>query len=175
MDARTRSVQEQETKAHRLYALTQRVGFALWQLQELEGASAQYFVLVCQATAGMGEDLGRALVEKAKIKTFGATITQLAKAKRLEPDTQKRFQTLLAERNWLVHYSRADSRDAIHNENAFRAVVQRLDNIAEEAHQLVKNVGARAKAFVQDHGVSLAHIDELAAQTLKTWHGDASG
>ena len=39
-------------KAERLAAITQKVGFTLWQLQELEGATAVYFVLVAQARRG---------------------------------------------------------------------------------------------------------------------------
>ena len=56
-------------KADRLAAITQRIGFALWQIQELEGVSAQYFVLVVQAKKGMGLAAGNALEEKAKKKT----------------------------------------------------------------------------------------------------------
>ena len=36
-------------RAVRLAEITQGVGFALWQLQELEGSTALYFVLVAQA------------------------------------------------------------------------------------------------------------------------------
>ena len=62
--------------ADRLSAITQKVGFALWQLQELEGVSAQYFVLLVQAEKGMGLNEANALIEKAQHKTFGATIHQ---------------------------------------------------------------------------------------------------
>jgi len=162
--------QDQEVRAERLLALTQRVGFTVWQLQELEGATAQYFVMVCQATQGMGEESGQTLVNKAKSKTFGATITQLAKAKQLDPDTQTDFQTLLAERNWLVHHSRADSRSAIHDEKIFHKRVERIDAIADAAQKLIKSLGRHAETFARDHGISLSHIDDLTAQTLATWH-----
>jgi hypothetical protein len=39
-------MQEQQDKSELLHALTQRVGFAVWQLQDLEAASATYFVLL---------------------------------------------------------------------------------------------------------------------------------
>ena len=41
-------------KANRLRESTQRIGFAIWQIQELEGVSAQYFVLTAQAQKGNG-------------------------------------------------------------------------------------------------------------------------
>jgi len=87
------TLHDQLLKADRLHAVTQRVGFALWQLQELEGASAQYYVLVVHAKPGMGFEAGQALVDKAQSKTFGSTITQLAKAKQLPQEVETRFQT----------------------------------------------------------------------------------
>lgn len=58
-------------KADRLDEISKRVGFALWQLQELEGVAVQYFVLLVQAKKGMGLAEGTALVEKAQSNTFG--------------------------------------------------------------------------------------------------------
>lgn len=55
-------------KANRLEEITQRIGFAIWQLQELEGVSARYFVLLGQAQKGMGEVSGNELVKKAEKK-----------------------------------------------------------------------------------------------------------
>jgi len=106
-------LEAQLDKANRLFAITQQVGFALWQLQELEGACATYYVLVEEAEFGMGEETGNALEEKAKKKTFGATIHKLGKAGLLTEDVEVRFKDLLSERNWLVHSSRASSRIAI--------------------------------------------------------------
>jgi hypothetical protein len=42
-------------KANLFNDITQRIGFALWQIQERERFSAQYFVLLAQAKKGMGE------------------------------------------------------------------------------------------------------------------------
>ena len=47
-------IQEMQ-KANLFNDITQRIGFALWQIQELESFSAQYFVLLAQAKKGMGE------------------------------------------------------------------------------------------------------------------------
>jgi hypothetical protein len=166
------TVHDQLLKADRLHAVTQRVGFALWQLQELEGASAQYYVLVVHAKRGMGFEAGQALVDKAQSKTFGSTITQLAKAKQLPQEVETRFQTLLKERNWLVHGSRSSSRNAIHDDQACNSLIERLDRIAEEGRMLLKEIGKHAEAFVKKYGVSTQKIEELAAETLDKWHGD---
>ena len=163
---------DQVLKADRLHDITQRVGFALWQLQELEGVSAQYYVLVVHASPGMGVAAGQALVDNAQSKTFGSTVTQLVKAKQLAPEVEERFQALLAERNWLVHSSRSTSRNAVHDANACRKLIERLDAVSKESGLLLKEVGKCAEAFVKKHGVSAADIELITAQTLKKWHGE---
>jgi hypothetical protein len=159
-------------KADRLHAITQKVGFALWQLQELEGMSAQYFVLIVQASPGMGLTAGQALLDKALSKTFGGTVTQLVKARRLSKQLEARFQALLAERNWLVHSSRSTSRDAIHSAQACQALIHRLDKIAGEASALIKEIGKEAEIFVKKYGVAAEQVQKQTAETLRRWHAE---
>jgi hypothetical protein len=66
--------------ADRLNLILSRVGFALWQIQELESAAANYFVLLVQAQKDMGLEAGNLLFENAQKKTFGATVRRLAEA-----------------------------------------------------------------------------------------------
>lgn len=163
-------IANQLRKADRLSAITQRVGFALWQIQELEGVSAQYFALLTQARKGMGIVEGDALVEKAQAKTFGSTIHQIAKAGLLSSEIETRFTALLGERNWLVHRSRAGSRNAVHDDKAMMALVTRLDALADEATVLLKEIGNLTEHFVHQHGVSAQYIDEMSEQLLEQWH-----
>lgn len=168
---RMNELSQQLAKAERLHTVTQQVGFALWQLQELEGAAAQYYVLVALATRGIGVEAGSAIVEDAQSKTFGSTISKLVKAKHLPSDAEVRFQALLKERNWLVHSSRSTNRDAIHSDAACSKLSKRLETIAEEARLLLKVVGKAVEEHVMRHGVSAEKISELAEQTLVAWHG----
>ena len=157
-------------KADRLASITQKIGFALWQFQELEGVSAQYFVLLAQASRGMGQSEGIALVEKAQRKSFGATIHQLAKADLLNEELEAFFGRLLVERNWLVHRSRADSRNAIHSVRAMQQLVTRLDSMADGALQLLTNIGSLTEAHVKKHGVTEGSIESMASELLAQWH-----
>ncbi len=168
------TLNNQLLKADRLAAITQRIGFALWQLQELEGTTAQYYVLVVHTRLGMGIAAGQELLGKAQSKTFGSTITQLVKAQKLPKALESRFNLLLSERNWLVHCSRSGSRDAVHNDQAFNKLIGRLDAMAEEAHLLLKELGLQVEAFVRKHGVSKKNIDQLAEKTLREWHGETA-
>jgi hypothetical protein len=81
----------------------------MWQLQALEARAARYSVLLAQAEPRMGRAAGDALVSKAIGKTSGATINQMMKAQLLDDRLGPRFTSLLQQRNWLVHRSRADS------------------------------------------------------------------
>lgn len=156
--------------ANRLSAITQKVGFALWQLQELEGVSAQYFVLLVQAEKGMGLVAANALIEKAKHKTFGATIHQMTKAGLLSSELDTRFTYLLTERNWLVHKSRASSRSAIYSDTSMNKLISRLDAMADESLALIKEVAVLVDRFVKTHGITEQQINEKTNQLLEEWH-----
>jgi hypothetical protein len=156
--------------ADRLHDVTQRVGFALWQLQELEGATAQYYVGVVEAEPGMGVEAGNALTERALARTFGATISLLTRAKNLPKEDESRFRKLLAERNWLVHNSRSTSRAAIRKGVGISELVTRLDEIADEALALLKVVLRESDLFVRARGIPEARIRELTEKTLRQWH-----
>jgi len=69
-----------------------------------------------QAKKGMGAEAGNELLDKAFRKKFGATINQLRKYRLLSTDLECRFEELLKERNWLVHESRGQNRNAIHSD-----------------------------------------------------------
>jgi hypothetical protein len=160
---------EQSTKIGRLETVTQRIGYALWQLQELEGCSATCFVLLVQASRGMGMAAGEALLKTAHGKTFGATVKQLEKAGLLSEDLAADFARLLEERNWLVHRSRSDSRGAILSDDAALKLLGRLDAIADDATTLLKKIGLLIEGFVLDHGVSKDHIDMECRRILAQW------
>lgn len=163
-------LETQLEKANRLSGITQQIGFALWQLQELESVCAIYYVLVEEAEFGMGKEAGNALEEKANKKTFGTTMHKFAKAGLLSEDVEDRFKSLLSERNWLVHSSRADSRKAIHNDSHIVSLLKRLERISEEALSLLKHVGALTEEYVKGHGVSEEYIDEKSKEILEQWH-----
>lgn len=163
-------LKQQLEKANRLSAITQQVGFALWQIQELEGVCATYYVLVEEAELGMGEEAGNSLEEKARKKTFGTTIHKLVNAGLLAKEIEIRFKNLLSERNWLVHSSRASSRSAIHSDTDMAVLLERLNEISEEALALLKHVSALTEVHVKKYGISENQIKKKAKKILEQWH-----
>lgn len=164
------TIAAQLERADRLHVVTQRVGYTLWQIQELEGVAAQCFVLLAQATKGMGMSEGNALLDKALAGTFGATITKLRDAGVLPLDVEAQLRALLKERNWLVHSSRSTSRAAVHSDEALAAAIQRIDGISGSTLFLMKRLGDIVESHVKKHGVTDTQIDQHAAKILEAWH-----
>lgn len=161
---------EQLIVSERLSAISQEIGFTLWQIQELENVLAHYFVLVTKATKGMGLEAGNTLIADAQSKTFGTIISQIIKAGLLSQGLESRFKTLLSERNWLVHKSRITSRSAVHSDTSMNDLVKRLHNIAEESLMLIKDLSALVAQHVKEHGVTDKQIQENARKILEKWH-----
>src|SRR6266511_1149015 len=161
---------ELAVKERRLELITQRVGFALWQVQEFEGVAATYFGLVTQARKGMGLTEGTTFLEAAQARTLGATFHHIKRAGLLSADLEARFGKLIVERNWLVHDSRRDSRSAVHNDTSMERLVARLDAIAEVSLALLIELGGVAEQFARQNSVSAEYIRKKAAEFLAEWH-----
>lgn len=163
------SAENTQAKSERFGEICQAIGFTLWQLQTLEGSTAQFFVLVEQAVPQMGEEEGTILVTEAQKKTFGGSITRLAKSDQLPKVLLQRFQALLKERNWLVHSSSADSKKALIDDSAYIAFHRRLESIVDEAAALLKEISTISQQFVLGHGVSKEAIETQLAELLRQW------
>lgn len=167
-----KNFEEKLIKANRLAAISQQVGFTLWQIQELENVTAQFYVILGQAEKGMGLEAGNALVEKALQNTFGRNIGNIKKIGLIDTELETRISALLKERNWLVHHSRLDSRNAIYHDSAMNKLLQRLEAITEETSYIIKELGQRCEAFVMKHGVSKNYINEVSQEILKGWRSE---
>ena len=157
---------------HRINALYLKIVVNSLTYSDARGVCATYYVIVEQAVFGMGEEKGNALGEAAKRKTFGSTIHKLVKAGLLSGAIELRFKSLLKERNWLVHSSKASSRNAIHHESAMQPLVNRVDSISTESNLLIKVVGELIEEYVKSHGVSEEYISSQATEILKQWHSE---
>ena len=161
---------DRDAKADRLAAITQRIGFCIWQLQDLEGSAARFLVLMTQLTPLTSQEEGLELVERALARTFGATLRGIAQADLFPDDLQGRFKALLEERNWLVHNSRDTSRDAIHSDTPALGLISRIDAISREALALHQEIDSLFNAVAENNGLSAENIEHAAQELLRTWH-----
>ena len=160
---------EKHQRAERLEVVTQRVGFTLWQLQELEVVAAYVFVLLAKAKKGMGEVAGNALLDKATGDTFGGTFRKMKKAGILPDEIESRFDHVLGERNWLVHRSRESSGQAIDSAADTAGLVQRINDIETEGMQLMRELKGLAERHVEAHGVTQSEIDAEVRNLVGQW------
>ena len=147
----------------------QHVGFAVWQLQELETLAASYLVVRVKATKGIGKEKGEALLATAEKCTFGTLLRDLEKAGVVPTSMSSRLQTALNDRNWLVHRSRRDSRGILDSPETYSALTVRLERMSADALQLLKELGLELEAYVVSQGVSQAQIDADAARIARSW------
>jgi hypothetical protein len=117
----------------------------------------------------MGMPAGEALAENAQRKTFGRMIHQIAKAGLLSAELESRFTKILVERNWLVHQSRATSRNAVYHDSAMNKLVLRLETIGDESLALLRELRVLAERYVKTHGVKPEFIEKAADELLRQW------
>ena len=117
----------------------------------------------------MGLSAGEVMNENAQRKTFGATVREIAKAGLLATDLESRFTKLLAERNWLLHSSRAASRNAVHHDAEMNKLLQRLEMMANESLALMREIAVLVESYVKAHGVTTEFIEKAANKLLDQW------
>lgn len=156
-------------EASRLMALMQRVGYAVWQLQELEETSRVYVLIRLRETRGIGEERARQIEQRIERRTFGRLLRELAGAGVLPPDLAGELGEMLEERNWLVHRARRDSRGILSQPELYAVISQRLDEAAERALQLLRRLAAEVERFVLKSGVNPAALQAEADRRAREW------
>jgi hypothetical protein len=156
-------------RSERLAALMQRVGFAIWQLQELETTVAAYLVIRVHAQPGIGVERGSALFTAAEGRTLGSLLTELAKSGGIEKELALKLRGVLEERNWLVHRGRRENRGMLANAKQYDSLVERLDALSDQSLELLKSLAADVERYVVDTGVSCDVIDAEADRLARSW------
>jgi len=155
--------------AERLGALMQRVGFALWQLQELENTAAGYIVVRLRDARGVGVNQGAVISAEVEKLPLGKLVGELAKAGVIDPALASRLKAALDERNWLVHRSRREHRGVLSDPAAYTGLSMRLDALADDALTLNKELARTMEEYVVNSGVSRDFIDGEAERLARAW------
>ncbi|MFZ3212900.1 MAG: hypothetical protein WA188_15465 [Terriglobales bacterium] len=169
MDLVTTDLVTQFEYARRLERLMQSVGFAVWQLQELETTVAAYLVIRVQAHRGIGRTQGGALLKQAEGRTLGSLLKELASSGVLEDRLVTDLQQVLEFRNWLVHRARRENRGILVSEERLNDLMQQLESVADRSLGLLKMLGAETERYVLENGVDRAIIDCEADRLARSW------
>jgi hypothetical protein len=155
--------------AHRFASLMQEVGFAGWQLQELDTTCAAYVVVRLRQSRGIGSRIGDRLSADAERQTFGANVAELARSGLLAKNLAEQLGAVIEQRNWLVHRARREKRGFLLDNRTMDSFEKRLDRIAEDSLALLKSLGVEIQACVVSSGVPLAAIEMRAARLVRQW------
>ena len=156
-------------RSERLGSLMQSVGFALWQLQELETTAATYLVVRVHASRGIGTVQGDSLLKHAEGRTFGALLKELAKSGVIEDRLSIELHEILEQRNWLVHRARRENRGVVSNAEHLGDLIQHLQSLADRSLVLQKSLATDLERYVLDIGVDRAVIDSEADRLARSW------
>ncbi|WP_166213074.1 hypothetical protein [Cognatiluteimonas telluris] len=157
-------------KSARVTAFCDRIGFAVWQLQDLETVCAKYLMLRTCIKEGVTENDYDDLVAKALGKPFGATLRAAAEANVFSGALQTRFKEILSERNWLIHKSRLDNRAAFYSDSAAHDLIQRIDLISAGVRELMIEIDKLIDSDAIESGIDLADLGRRTDEMLSTWH-----
>lgn len=149
--------------------LMEHVGFAIWQLQELETAAATYLTVRIRAHRGIGIAHGEVMLKEAEGRTFGSLLTELAKSGLIEKTLALMLGEILEERNWLVHRARRENRALLANAQQYDSLIERLEALADRSSELLKLLATGMERYVLDTGVDHAAIDAEADRLARSW------
>lgn len=147
-----------------------QIGFATWQLQDLERNLAYYYVLVLNSNEGMGFENAKVPLEKSLKKPLGQSLDSLNNANLIPTEFKKRFQSLLDERNWLVHRSRADNRNIFDSRLVYESFLNRMQLIKNETLSLSNIVEKFVSTYLEQQNFIIDNVDELTQEILDGWH-----
>lgn len=158
-----------EEKSELLAGLTQSIGFAVWQLQELEWTMATFIVLLLKAHRGIGQEIGEQLLATAGKRTLGSLINEAKAAKLLQEKLATRLEKILDDRNWLIHRSRREHRHILSSRSGSATLIARIEAISDEALLLLKTVAELTDQYVRKSGISEKTIARETQRLLKEW------
>lgn len=146
-----------------------RVGFALWQIQELESTVAHYLVMVHRFEPGVAREEAESALEKTRRKTLGQLLGELKSNEPIPRELVERLDQFVEHRNWLAHRSRTDSRKLVYQSSRNSELFHKLDWIAAEALALMKLFAEELIVHLESHGLSREEIDKRAMLLMQQW------
>lgn len=147
----------------------QKVGYVLWQVQELEATVGMYLVLVHKLEPGAAREEAEAVLEKSRRRTLGQLLSELKTKSTAPPGLVERLDRFVPRRNWLAHHSRHDSHLLFYPGRSAKTVHDRLDRIDDEALALMKGFTAVLEEFIVSVGCTPEELEAEARRVLQAW------
>ncbi len=152
--------------------LFSEIGYALWQIQAAEFALVHHIALVLKEP----EDLEafEHLATKEGKRTLGQLIKELRKHSDLPTDLDDRISAFVDERNWIAHRIFKESHSDLHSETKASILLQRIEDLGDEALEVAKIFSDATRDWVVASGVSTERLARLERETLGQWQRQPS-
>ena len=151
-----------------LRRLYRHIGKAIWGLQYLEVALDQVITLKVdiQAPGRFTMEECLAKLERNQRNTLGVSLKKARQHQVLDDAMLARLEALNEERAWLVHRSLTKNGDDLYEDVGRKAVLQRVEAFAKEAHVLQHEVTLEVARFIEGFGYDVQAIGEEAEADL---------
>ena len=152
-----------ENDVNTLYTL---LGMSVWQLQHLENILTTFTTLVIlhkKREKGIKiteKDIEKSLQKQQKL-TLAPLISSSKNQKTIPEELYNRFEKFLIERNWVIHKCVISEYLSLRNEKNKEKLFKRINNFANEAKYLTKEIHILHKSWFEKCGYDLnaAHIN----------------
>ncbi len=141
--------------------LFNRIGAAIWHLQNVENALVPLIIIKGIAIELNSIKESVALKHEAKLSklTLGMLIGKLKEMDIVEPDFLERLREFNNERKWVVHNSVFESGDHLYTSDGRDSFFSRIERFLEEAIDLHKHISGLVVEYSVNKGMSPQQIE----------------
>jgi hypothetical protein len=150
------------------------IGAAVWMIQYLEDVLVTLVAMKRHDRDPNGPSEAYDRLERERKGTLGSIYGRAKDEGIIPKEMEARFETLLEERNWLIHRSKKESSADLYNDDLRMRMIMisRIIAVGEEAQDLRDIIYERMAAFVRARGVDVASVYEVADETMRRLRGD---
>lgn len=155
--------------------LFNRIGTAIWHLQNVEGAIVPFIIVkgIAKELNSLPKRRADELEAKYNKMTLGQLIGQLTNLALVEETLLKRLKTFNSERKWIVHNSVRESGDHLYTLSGRNNFFIRVEAFIEEAISLHHHIGDLLTDYVVSKGASIDQINRIAHSEIRKLKGEA--
>lgn len=153
--------------------LNKEIGSAVWLIQALEDTLAHLITIVLKLPQNAAIEEADKILDATRKKTLGRLLGAIKDSIELPQGFEKRVDTFLLERNWLIHRSWRLHHTDIYNPDKFEKLIIKIDAIGTEARFLNKEFINILEQYVLSKGIKPERLIELANNTIDNWIGNA--
>lgn len=143
------------------------IGAAVWHIQYFEDALVSFVVMKRHKRNPTPEREAYDRLERERGGTLGSIYGRAKDEGIIPKEMEARFERFLAERNWLIHRSKAKSSSDLYNDDLRTRMINRIISIQDESLKLKQFIFESMEAFVRAHGVDIASVHSIANETIR--------